>query len=272
MVFRNKGEPDGSPLRRAAFEFVVIVAGVLAAFAADEWAQEREELRELNGHLVSVLDETRSNLVTIRIIKEGLSTEKFSALETVIAHLESGDATVDDPDAFIQQLGYSTWSGTPWFTRNRFDSLKESGLWRLLGDDELAGEMSATFQAPQVLMDQVRNFQGEYPVAVNEIIPASYQAELNTMRGYAPPDALAPEVAIDITAKDAIVLIDRDRERLLRLARGEVAVTTAKWYALSRLQEQFGLLEEALADRLGVPSQAREIQIGTIGFSGPPED
>ena len=67
-MFRSRGESGDEPIRRAVFEFVVIVTGVLVALAADEWRQERQELRELNSYLVSVLDEVRDNLGTIRII------------------------------------------------------------------------------------------------------------------------------------------------------------------------------------------------------------
>jgi len=248
-VFRSRGESGDEPIRRAVFEFVVIVTGVLVALAADEWRQERQELRELNGYVVSVLDEVRDNLGTIQVIKSALTTRKLAGLETVIAQLESGDTTVDDPEGFIRQIAYSADTATPWFTYSRFEALKTSGLLRLLEDDDLADSLSSTFQAPQVLLDQVKLLQGDYPIVVNEAIPASYQAELNPLRGYS--REAAPEIAIDIGAKEAVDLIHQDRERLLRLARGEAALATAKWYALNRLAEQFFGLERQLAERLG---------------------
>ena len=261
-MFRSRGESGDEPIRRAVFEFVVIVTGVLVALAADEWRQERQELRELNGYVVSVLDEVRDNLGTIQVIKSALTTRKLAGLETVIAQLESGDTTVDDPEGFIRQIAYSADTATPWFTYSRFEALKTSGLLRLLEDDDLADSLSSTFQAPQVLLDQVKLLQGDYPIVVNEAIPASYQAELNPLRGYS--REAAPEIAIDIGAKEAVDLIHQDRERLLRLARGEAALATAKWYALNRLAEQFFGLERQLAERLGVPSEASEILTGAM--------
>lgn len=261
-MFRSRGEGGGEPARRAVFEFLVIVTGVLVALAADEWRQERQELRELNSYLVSVLDEVRDNLGTIRNIKSALTTRKIAGLETVIAQLESGDTSVDDPEAFIRQIAYSADTATPWFTYSRFEALKTSGLLRLLEDDDLADGLSSTFQAPQVLLDQVEILQGDYPIFINQIIPASYQAELNPLRGYS--REAAPEIAIDIGAKEAVDLIHQDRQRILRLARGEAALATAKWYALNRLAEQFFEVERQLAQRLDVPSRASEILTGTL--------
>lgn len=269
-VLRSRGESGGDPIRRAVFEFVVIVTGVLVALAADEWRQERQELRELNSYLVSVLDEVRDNLGTIGIIKSGLTTFKITGLETVIAQLESGDTTVDDPGTFIKQIAFSADTANPWFTYSRFEALKTSGLLRLLEDDDLADGLSSTFQAPQVLLDQVKVLQGDYPIVVNEFIPASSQAELNPLRGYS--REAAPEIAIDIGAKEAVDLIHQDRDRILRLARGEAALATAKWYALNRLAEQFSELERQLAQRLGVPSRASEILTGTLAVLPPSTD
>jgi hypothetical protein len=251
-MFRLRGGNGVDSLRRAGFEFVVIVMGVLVALAGDQWRQDQEDARELSGYLASVLSEVQANLRTVRRIRTSLTVLKIPALETVIAYLESGDTTADDPHELMRALALSAWSADPWFTRSRFDALKNSGHLRQLGDAELADEMSGTFQAPQVLLDQVDAMQGDYPVVVNEIIPATEQPELNLMRGYTWGDAKPPAVAIDISLAEAIDLMNQDRERLRRLARGEAAVATAKWYALLRIEGQFSELEKALAKRLGV--------------------
>ena len=269
-MFRLRPDENGDPFRRAVFEFVVIVTGVLVALAADEWREDRQELRELNSYLVSVLDEVRDNLGTIRIVKSALTVRKITGLETVIAQLESGEPGVDDPDAFIRQVAYSADTASPWFTYSRFEALKSSGLLRLLEDDDLADGLSGTYQAPQVLLDQVRVLQGDYPTVVNQFIPASYQAELNPLRDYS--REAAPEIAIDIGAKEAVDLIHQNRERILRLARGEAALATAKWYALNRLAEQFFEVERQLAQRVGVPSRASEILTGTLQVLPPSTD
>jgi len=251
-MFRVRGLTGVDSVRRAGFEFVAIVMGVLVALTGDQWRQDHQEIRELNEYLASVLSEVQSNIRTVRWIRSSVTTFKIPALETVIAYLESGDTTVDDPDALIRALAISSLAANPWFTRNRFDALKNSGLLRQLDDPELADGMSSSFQAPQVLLSQVDLIQGDYPAVVNEIVPATEQPDLNMMRGYAWGDEQPAAIAIDISSQEAIELMNQDRERLLRLARGEAAVATAKWYAFLRIEQQFSELEKALAERLGV--------------------
>ena len=115
---------DEGPVQRAIFEFLIIVTGVLVALAVDEWRQERAEIRELNQHLVSLLEEVENNLESVTFIRVSLTQVKTPGLETVIAHLESGDETVDDPDEFLHALADSTLLANPWFTTSRFEALR----------------------------------------------------------------------------------------------------------------------------------------------------
>jgi hypothetical protein len=257
-VFPLKSSPNWAPFRRAVFEFLIIVTGVLVALTADEWRQEWGERQDLEEHLASVLEEVRANAGTVRIVRSGISSRKISALEAVIAHLESGDSTVADPEALLEEFADSTAVWRPFIVRNQFDALKNSGLLRLARDDDLVNQMSGTFEISQILFDQVNLIQGEYPIVVNQFIPASYQSSLGGMATYS-RGGVAPEIALDIGAGDAVALIHDERSRLLRLARSEAAVATAVWYALTRILDDFQQLERLLSDRLGVPSMADEV-------------
>jgi hypothetical protein len=253
-MFPFRSNPGWAPVRRATFEFLVIVIGVLVALTADEWRQERGELQDLDEHLASVLEEVRYNAETVRIVRAGISARKIAGLESVIAHLESGEKTVPDPDALLKDLAESAAVWRPFLSRNSFDALKNSGLLRLARDDDLDDTLSGTYQVPEILFDQVALMQGDYPVAVNEFIPSPYHSELSGMRTYS--GGTAPQVALDIGARDAVALIYEDRDRLLKLARGETAVATAVWYALTRILDDFQELDQFLAERLGVPPMA----------------
>jgi hypothetical protein len=253
-----RSSPNWAPLRRAVFEFLIIVTGVLVALTADEWRQERGERQDLNEHLASVLEEVRDNAGTVRIVRSGISGRKIASLEAVIAHLESGDTAVADPEALLREFADSAAVWRPFISRNQFDALKNSGLLRLARDDELDDKLSGTFENPEILFHQVNLIQGDYPIVVNEFIPASYQSTLNSMRTYI-TNSKAPEMALDIGASEAVALIHFERPRLLSLARGEAAVATAVWYALTRILDDFQELERLLADRLGVPSMADEM-------------
>ena len=106
-MFRLKTRLGENAFQKAAFEFLIIVTGVLVALAVDEWRQERAEMRELNQHLASLLDEVEQNMGTLEYIRVSLTQVKTPGLETVIAHLESGDESVDDPIRGVKELGRS---------------------------------------------------------------------------------------------------------------------------------------------------------------------
>jgi hypothetical protein len=250
-MFRLKTQLGEDAFQRAAFEFLIIVTGVLVALAVDEWRQERAEVRELNQYLVSLLEEVEHNLEAVTFIRVSLTQVKTPGLETVIAHLESGDETVEDPDEFLHALADSTLLANPWFTASRFEALRNSGTMRLL-DPTLAGDISGAFGAPELLLSQVERIQGDYSLIAQQFIPAPMHSEVSPLREYE-PESSAPAVVFDISDDQAIALINEDRERLLMLARGEAAAVTAKWYALKRLEREFAelkqQLEAILADR-----------------------
>ncbi|MDH3914682.1 MAG: hypothetical protein OEU49_00455 [Chromatiales bacterium] len=247
-MFKFRSGPGDHPIQRAVFEFLVIVTGVLVALAVDEWRQERAEIRELNQHLISLLDEVESNLESITYIRVSLTQVKIPGLETVIAHLESGETTVDDADEFLKAFADSTLLAVSWFARNRFDALKNSGSLRML-DPDIAGDISSAFEAPEILLPQVVRLQGGYPVFAQQFIPADDQSELNSLRYYL-VDTTAPEFVFDISADEAIDLIHENRDELLLLARGEAAAVTANWYALKRLEIEFSALKELLESQI----------------------
>lgn len=201
-------------------------------------------MRELNQHLASLLDEVEQNMGTLEYIRVSLTQVKTPGLETVIAHLESGDESVDDPHEFLRAFAASTLLAIPWFTSSRFEALRNSGGLRML-DPKLAGAISGTFSSPEILLSQVDQLQGEYPLVAQQFIPATLHSELSSLREYI-PEAVAPGVVFDISDKQAIALIFENRERLLMLARGESATVTAKWYALKRIGNEFAGLKQAL--------------------------
>lgn len=222
-------------MKKLAAEFVIIVAGILVALGVDEWRQGREELRIGNEHLSDVAQEIRSNLGTVERIQARSLARKLENLQTVIQFLNDPDAPVADASALLHAFARSTAAASPWLVNSQFEALTNSGNVRLLRDQGLAREIAGIYQAPEVLFKQVERIQGDYPVAVAELIPAQLQSEFSQLSGYL-PEQKAPPIADDADLTRAIAGLRARRIELLGLARGEAAVATAKWYALMRLQ------------------------------------
>jgi hypothetical protein len=243
---------NAATLKQLAMEFLVIVAGILAAFGVDSWRQDREELRVLNAHLSDLAAEVQNNIWTIETIQTRALERKIRNLETVLQFLGNPGAPVENAAELRRAFAGSTAATTPWLRNNQFQAMQNSGDLRLLRDQDLAGDIAGTYAAPEVLLSQVARIQGTYPRVVNELIPAHLQAEFSQLRGYVGGTTKAPVLK---DAGDPAVVLDSIRARrdeLQRLARNEAAVATGQWYALTRLKIDFEGLLERLRRRDGV--------------------
>jgi hypothetical protein len=214
-------------------EFLIVVAGILVALAVDEWRQGREELRILNESLAGVATEIHNNISTVERVQSKAMFRKMQGLETVIRFLSDPDAKASDPEVLLQAFAMSASGATPWIVNDRFEALRNSGNLRLLRNDELSAELTGAYEGPHVLFSQVERIQGTYPTVVNELLPANLQSAFNSSRWYA-RNASAPIIQDAATPSSAVEAIRARRVELLRLARGEAAVATGKWYALER--------------------------------------
>lgn len=230
---------EAATLRQLALEFLVVVAGILAALGVDNWRQEREEARVAQEHLSDLAVEIRGNVWTIERIRDLALEPKRQNLATVLRFLNEPDAAVENTGELLHAFARSTAAATPWLNDNQFQALQNSGDLRLLRDQDLAVEIAGAYSAPEVLLSQVRRIQGNYPAVVNELIPAHLQVEFSQLSGYVAPRSRAPAIADDVDLRRALDAIRARRGELLRLARNEAAVATAQWYALTRMQRNF---------------------------------
>lgn len=223
---------------QSALELVLIVVGVLVALWVDEWRGDREEKEILQQHLLGVVDEINQNLSTIHKIRDSALPEKMQALGVVIYILSQPEPDIDDPEKLIETLASSSWDLHPWFVRNRFDALRTSGSLHSLHIQKLASDLSDAFEAPKVLFSQPLVFEGNYSEVVQELIPARYQSKHSQLKSYVVGNH-APVILDNQSAEEAVRLIVSQKSHLVRLARNEAAVDTGKWYAMTRIKQDF---------------------------------
>jgi hypothetical protein len=233
-------------VKHFATEFLIVVAGILAALAVDQWRQDREDLRILNESLADVAVEIRGNLSTVERIQSRALVQKMNGLGTVLRFLSDPEAPVDDPMVLLQAFAASARGATPWLVNDRFEALRNSGNLRLLRDSKLVDSLVEAYEGPQVLYSQVERLQGTYPTVVNEIIPATMQVQWNPIRWYS-MKSTAPVIPDPADAASAVAEIRARRIELLRLARAEAAVATGKWYALERADNDLQQVLQLLA-------------------------
>lgn len=233
-------KPFGGTLRDTIFEFVIIVIGVLVALGVDAWWQEREDRAKLQSHLLALVTEIDANLDSLKTIRDGVIPSKLTALEQVIQTLSQQQLPEIDADAFFATLAWSAKKPQLWFIRNNYDAAISAGGFRHLDDRGLETQLSDVLNAPDILLAPVAAARGDYARLVNELIPADLQSDISTMKSYVRRDfEAAPRVADPLTPNDALARVFAERERLLRLARGEVAFATGTFYGLSRMRKDF---------------------------------
>ena len=119
---------------------------------------------------------------------------------------------------------------------NQYQALQNSGNVRLVRKLQPDLRFSGLYESPDVLFSQDERIRGPYPIVVNELIPAQLQSEFSQLKGYT-RDAKAPVLVDDVDLTKAVDAIRARRVELLGLARNEAAVTTGRWYALTRMSE-----------------------------------
>lgn len=137
---------------------------------------------------------------------------------------------------------------------NQYQALQNSGNVRFLRKLQPELVLSGLYEAPDVLFSQVERIQGRYPVVVNELLTAQLRAEFSQLSGYV-KGAKAPVLEDDADLARAVEAIRARRLELLARARVEAAVTTGRWFALTRISNDLhGTLHElARWDRAATP-------------------
>jgi hypothetical protein len=219
-------------------EFVIVLAGILAALAFDDWRQDREDARRTQEHLAQVANEIRSNIWSIDRVRSRILLRKRNSLELAIRYLDDPAQVSATPDQVLAAFAESTTDAAPWLSDNQLQALQNSGDLRLLKDPQLAGQLVGTYSAERALLPQIDALRGAYPRRVQELLPASLQTSTNPLQSYA-LGKTAPAIADPEDSAAALEQIRLHRDELLPLARGEASVCTATWYALERMKSDF---------------------------------
>lgn len=241
-------------MKKLAAELVTIVLGVLIALGVDGWRQDREELKVASEHLSDITAELRQNLCTVERIRVRHMPRKIENLQTVLDFLNDPQAAVPDPSALLHAFARSTAAARPWLVDNQYQALQNSGNVRLVRKLHPDLSLSGVYEGPDVLFSQDERIRSSYPVVVNELIPAQLQSRFSQLRGYA-LGAEAPVMVDDTDLAKAVEAIRARRVELLGLARNEAAVTTGRWYALTRISKDLTAAVQELArwDRSTTP-------------------
>jgi hypothetical protein len=172
---------------RAIGEFVIIVMGVLAALAVDEWRGEYNDrktevdyLSRLRVDLERDIDEFSSQLQLLQTKADFLQSLLDNTIESQFS---------ENPRALMEAKVYSSFRGLPDTVSTTFDELKSTGRLALIQNLVIRDAMSKYYSGYASITERLYQMpMGNYGRLVLEIVPGEIAREWRLSNSISRPD------------------------------------------------------------------------------------
>jgi len=160
--------------QRAVTEFAIIVLGVLAAFAVDNWNQARLDAGLESQYLGRLSADVTSDVERLEFTLEQADL-KNSALEVV----RRWRADIDEPEQLIDALRDAVALGfsLPFLNTATIDDLTNSGQLSLISDTGLRQAVLQYYRAMNDVTDRLRRRMTAFPGYVYSIMEPELRSE-----------------------------------------------------------------------------------------------
>ena len=126
--------------QRAVTEFVVIVFGVLAALAVDEWRSARQDRITEYEYLARIRTDIQADIDNFRRLEEIFQSKADTITE--LKELPKSDLFARDPSKLMEGLNHSSYVALPDSRSTTFDELMSTGRLALIRDVEQRDALS----------------------------------------------------------------------------------------------------------------------------------
>ena len=141
-------------------EFVVIVFGVLAALAVDEWRSEREDRITEYEYLARIRADIQSDIDNFERL-EDIFQSKAETIKNLMEHPESALFAID-PLKLMEGLNNSSYVALPDSRSTTFDELMSTGRLALLENVEQRDALSRYYSGFEHISAILSNPVGNY--------------------------------------------------------------------------------------------------------------
>ena len=196
-------------------DFLIVVVGVFIGIEVANWNAGRQDRLEERRYYAQILEDLRSDLVTLDTAIERAGRHDQAA-ERVLAALQSGVTRNDDPAKLAVAIHFAGFLYIPSASRGTYDELISTGNLRLLRDPELKRRLAryyASFEENRQWDILLRGQQNDYWSETAGISPRPVLQA--AMRG-TPARVSADEVR-------QIIAVARQRPRLQGMLMGMAA-------------------------------------------------
>ena len=211
--------------QQTATEFVVIVVGVLAALAVDQWRSERDDRKTEAEYINRLRVDVEADIKNFYGFEQILETKARFLQNLLDDTIDSEFA--DDTRGLMKAKVYSSYRALPDSVSTTFDELQSTGRLALIQDvaqrDALSRYYSGFEHISAILSEPI----GDYRRLEAEIIPAAISREWRLMNSISKPDEFRQSLKLLQANPDASAAIN-----------SEITYATTMQYYLSLYRNQ----------------------------------
>ena len=176
--------------KTALREFVVIVAGVLAALAAQAWWQGREERGRERDYLQRIAEELVRDSTELQDMLLPGAAAKLEALAAVAPYVSGRDDSVPDTLALIHNLSMAGRFGISAVGQPRvtFTDLESTGNLRLIRDATLRAKIVSHYSTAERETEFAASRRSGYAMYFSRLVPGELFREEFTLDAVRPYD------------------------------------------------------------------------------------
>ena len=158
--------------QKTAIEFVVIVFGILAALAVDEWRSEREDRKTEYEYLARIRADIQADIDNFKQL-ESVFQSKAKTIKDLKDHSDA-DLFLQDPIKLMQGLRSSSYVALPDSRSTTFDELMSTGRLALIESVEQRDALSQYYSGFEHISAILFNPVGDY----RRLLYESFESDL----------------------------------------------------------------------------------------------
>lgn len=160
--------PKDFPYARPVAEFAIIVVGVLAALAVDNWNDERKDRLLEARYVDALLEDLRKDDAAIASALDGAET--FANRGRLLLSAIESRAITASPRDFVTAATTAAYLRFPTYTRATINDLMSTGNLRLIEDDRIRSSISDYYTSAENRGQWNQNWR-EYQVRLGHMVP-----------------------------------------------------------------------------------------------------
>ena len=164
------------------WELLIVVAGVLIAFAANDYWIERQERELEREYIARLLEDLKKDHAGAEEFFNIWSKRKLQALEFVAPVARSKAPFPEDLEHFFHEVSLAGMNGiapAQWVTLTTWDDLRATGNFRLIRDSDIRDMLTDYHAQAANLLNRFSRRTTGYALFVTTFLPGELRDEFN---------------------------------------------------------------------------------------------